>query len=59
MSPLFLCDLALRLGMPVGEMCSRMSAHELSVIWPAYFAVEAEREKRAQREQQIRDRQRR
>jgi hypothetical protein len=24
--------------MPIGEMCSRMSAHELSVQWPAYFA---------------------
>jgi hypothetical protein len=36
--PIFLHELALELHMPVGEMCQRMSAHELCVMWPAYFA---------------------
>lgn len=36
--PIFIYELALELGMPVGEMCRRMSAHELTVGWPAYFA---------------------
>lgn len=36
--PIFLCELALELKMPVGELCTRMSAHELTVVWPAYFA---------------------
>jgi hypothetical protein len=36
--PIFLHELALELGMPVGEMCARMSAHELAVSWPAFFA---------------------
>jgi hypothetical protein len=36
--PIFTCELALELGMPVGELGSRMSAHELTVVWPAYFA---------------------
>jgi hypothetical protein len=47
--PLFLCELALELRMPVGELGDRMSAHELAVIWPAYFAYrqrDAEREER-------------
>lgn len=47
--PIFLCELALELKMPVGEMCNRMSAHELTVIWPAYFA---NREVRREREEQ-------
>lgn len=45
--PLFLHELALELRMPVGEMCNRMSAHELTVLWPEYFAYrsrEAERQ---------------
>lgn len=36
--PIFLCELALELGMPVGELEHRMSAHELCVVWPAYFS---------------------
>ncbi len=36
--PLFLHELALKLHMTVGDMCNRMSAHELTVLWPAYFA---------------------
>ena len=52
--PLFVCELALKLalklGMPVGEMCDRMSAWELNVLWPMYFAradriAERERER--------------
>ena len=42
-----MCELALELHMPVGELGDRMSAHELSVMWPAYFAYrhrEAERQ---------------
>jgi hypothetical protein len=25
------------LHMPVGELGARMTAHELTVVWPAYF----------------------
>lgn len=49
---MFLHELALELGMTVSEMCDRMSAHELTVLWPAFFQArerirrreEAERE---------------
>ena len=54
---MFLCELALDLGMPVGELGQRMSAHELNVIWPAYKAVkrrEHEREVARQQHQPIR-----
>lgn len=47
-NPIFLCQLALELGMPIGELGNRMSAHELTVIWPAFFAW---RERASQREQ--------
>ncbi len=40
-SPYFACQLALRLGMPVSELHTRMSNHELTVIWPAFFKAEA------------------
>jgi hypothetical protein len=30
-------ELALELHMPVGELCERMSAHELAVAWPLFF----------------------
>jgi hypothetical protein len=44
--PMFLHELALELKMPVAEMCQRMSAHELGVEWPAFFAArERERER--------------
>lgn len=36
-SPIFLCQLALELHMPVGELGNRMSAHELCVVWPLFF----------------------
>lgn len=35
----FLHELALEMGMPVDEMCNRMSAHELCVEWPAFFSA--------------------
>jgi heme A synthase len=44
--PLFMHELALELGMPVGEMCERMSAHELTVLWPAFFAWRRREHKR-------------
>lgn len=53
--PLFLHELALELKMPVGEMCNRMSAHELTVLWPEFFAYrhrQAERDATAQGEAQ-------
>jgi hypothetical protein len=51
--PIFLCELALELKMPVGELCSRMSLHELTVVWPAYFAYrERERTRQENREKE-------
>lgn len=47
--PLFLHELALELHMPVGEMCARMSMHELTVSWPLFFRY---REREAERQQQ-------
>jgi hypothetical protein len=35
--PIFLCELALALKMTVSELGDRMSAHELNVVWPAFF----------------------
>ena len=35
--PLFMCELALELKMPIGELGQRMSLHELAVVWPAFF----------------------
>jgi hypothetical protein len=50
--PIFLCELALELKMPVGELAERMSAHELAVIWPAFFRY---KQREAQREADKRD----
>jgi len=47
--PIFLCQLALDLHMPIGELGNRMSAYELNVVWPAFYrwrAQAAEREER-------------
>lgn len=44
--PLFLCELALEMRMSVRELGERMSAHELCVVWPAYFSVRNARLKR-------------
>jgi hypothetical protein len=57
---LFECELGLELGMSLSELRhgrgTPMSAHELSVEWPAFFAyrhrqaaAEAERQKNKQR----------
>lgn len=43
--PIFMCELALELGMPVGELGQRMSLHELTVVWPEFFAHKARVEK--------------
>ena len=51
--PIFLCELALELKMPVSELGSRMSAHELNVTWPAFFRWRA-REQERQAEKQRR-----
>ena len=48
--PMFLCELALELGMPVSELTGRMSAHELTVMWPAFFAERAREQERARKE---------
>jgi hypothetical protein len=45
--PIFLCELASELKMTVSELGVRMSAHELNVVWPAFFDYrrrEAERQ---------------
>lgn len=51
--PLFEHELAELLHMPVGELYDRMSLHELTVRWPAFFAYkrrvaeqQAERQRR-------------
>jgi hypothetical protein len=46
--PMFLHELALELKMPVGEMSSRMSAHELAVSWPAFFRHRESERRRAE-----------
>jgi hypothetical protein len=56
--PLFEHELALELGMPVGELHSRMSLHELTVRWPAYFAFREREEARAQAEREREQRRR-
>ncbi len=43
---MFLHELALELGMPVGELCQRMSNHELTVEWPLFFAVRKREQER-------------
>jgi hypothetical protein len=45
-----LCELALELGMPVGELGQRMSNYELTVVWPLYFKYR-DRERRRLEEQ--------
>jgi hypothetical protein len=39
--PLFVCELALEMGMPISEMGQRMSNRELNVVWPAFFRQRA------------------
>jgi hypothetical protein len=38
--------------MPVGEMCQRMSLHELTVFWPAFFRDRHEEEVRREEERE-------
>lgn len=42
--PIFEGELALEMHMPVGEMRQRMSLHELTVFWPAFFKDRREQE---------------
>lgn len=51
--PLFLHELAEHLHMTVSDLGERMSAHELSVAWPAYFQY---KQRVAEKEQQRADR---
>jgi hypothetical protein len=46
-----MCELALELKMPVGELANRMSAHELAVVWPAFFRFRERERKRAEEKQ--------
>lgn len=55
MDPIFLCELALELRMPISELGARMSAHELAVIWPAFYALKAQQRRRAEHEAAIAD----
>ena len=42
-----MCELALRLGMTLSDLSDRASAHEVGVVWPAYFRYEQrERDRR-------------
>lgn len=52
--PLFACELALEMGKSVRELAESMSAHELSVVWPEFFAYRAREAHRAQTEREIR-----
>lgn len=53
-NPLFVCELALELKMPVGELGQRMSAHELCVIWPAFFEMRRKAQEREANKQKAR-----
>lgn len=48
--PLFEHELALELGMTVGEMHQRMSLEELTVRWPLYWAYRNRQRKRAEQQ---------
>lgn len=45
---MFECELALELGMTLGQLRSAMSVHELSVEWPAFFRARERERKRAE-----------
>jgi hypothetical protein len=55
--PIFLHELALELKMSVAELtCGRgtpMSAHELTVAWPAFFRARNRETLRAEREREL------
>ncbi len=44
--PLFLHELALELHMSITRLGQEMSAHELTVLWPAFFAYRHREQKR-------------
>ena len=50
--PLFMCELALEMNMPVSELGQRMSNYELCVVWPEYFAYRRRENERQQEKQQ-------
>jgi nucleoside-diphosphate-sugar epimerase len=50
MDPIFMCELALELHMPISELGERMSAHELTVIWPEFFRYRERERERAEAE---------
>lgn len=50
--PMFLCELALEMGMPVSELGQRMSNYELCVLWPAYRQAQYEEAEIQQRGRQ-------
>ena len=52
--PIFMCELALELKMPVSELGERMSAHELTAVWPAFFRHRARERKRQEDKQAAR-----
>src|SRR5687767_7277745 len=54
LNPLFECELALELKMPVGELYDRMSLHELWVVWPLFMAYRRREERRRQNEERER-----
>jgi hypothetical protein len=51
-----MCELALELKMPVGELGQRMSNQELCVMWPQFFAWRRRAEEREANKQQSRRR---
>lgn len=54
--PIFLCELAETLGMTIGDLGRRMSAHELTVVWPEFFAYKAREQKRQEEKEKERAR---
>lgn len=48
LDPISTCELALALGMTVSELGRRMSCHELTAVWPAYFAFKERQRKAAE-----------
>ncbi len=63
LDPLTLCELALQLGLTVSEIehgrGTPMTIHELTVMWPAYWAYKARDQEREIREQQDEERRQR
>lgn len=50
--PLFLHELALELKMSIRQLGESMSAHELTVLWPAYFRYRERQLEAAERKRQ-------